>query len=133
MIDGRTLLLNGIAVSALAAAIAPQLPTCRPVAPTPVEGSLFQTIECDAAGGMASLAVATSTVDCPWAAQTWESWITFDKTSGIGSTDILLTVAPNTFPALRLTTLQVGGVPIVVRQLGPIPPPQPASQPDVSQ
>ncbi len=68
-----------------------------------------------AAGGPASIAVATNVATCPWDAQSDASWINFTTSSGTGTGTAAFSVATNSGGA-RTATLTIAGVTATVSQ-----------------
>jgi hypothetical protein len=87
-----------------------------------------------AAGGQAIVTVGTNAA-CTWTATTNQPWASITPTSGQGSKQISVSMAPNG-GADRTVTLTVGAQQIVLRQVAatapPPPPPAPAPAPSPS-
>lgn len=85
-------------------------------------------------GSGTALVRVTAMNGCAWTAGSRDAWITLRATSGSGSADVTVGVAPNP-AAARQGTVVVAGQTVTVNQSGaassdPLPPPTPPSPPD---
>jgi hypothetical protein len=84
---------------------------------TPVFSTSVTEWTADASGATRTVPLSTNLLDAPWSATTSASWLTWDRTSGLGplAAPLQLTAAANSGPA-RSATATVAGQRITVTQ-----------------
>jgi Concanavalin A-like lectin/glucanases superfamily/Regulator of chromosome condensation (RCC1) repeat/Chitobiase/beta-hexosaminidase C-terminal domain/Putative Ig domain/Glucodextranase, domain B/Putative binding domain, N-terminal/Viral BACON domain len=79
------------------------------------------SVSAAAAGESGTFEVTALDTGCAWTTSTPASWITFDVSSGTGSSQVHFTILGNQTPFRRATTVTIAGVVLIVQQgaLGP--------------